>query len=73
MTTLGIDGIDGQNVHDYIRERYDVYVSPRTRGPVYPADPAGFNGIRVSTAYYNTFEQVDRVLAGLRELAGGAS
>ena len=73
VTTLGIDGIDGQTVHDYIRERYDVYVSPRTRGPVYPADPAGFNGIRVSTAYYNTFEQVDRVLAGLRELAGGAS
>lgn len=71
VTTLGIDGIDGQKIHDYLRERYDVYVSPRTRGPVYPADPAGFNGIRVSTAYYNTFEQVDRVLAGLQELAAG--
>ena len=70
---LGLDRLDGKIVHDYIRERYDVYVSPRTRGPVYPADPVGFNGIRVSTAYYSTFEQVDRVLAGLREVAGGAS
>ena len=71
VTTLGIQGVDGQEIQKYLRERYDVYVSPRTRGPSYPADPAGFNGVRVSTAYYNTFEQVDRVLQGLGEIAEG--
>lgn len=71
VTTLGIQGVDGQEIHKHLRERYDVYVSPRTRGPSYPADPAGCNGIRISTAYYNTFEQVDRVLQGLRDLTEG--
>jgi selenocysteine lyase/cysteine desulfurase len=68
-TTLGIEGVDGQEIHSHLREQYDVYVSPRTRGPGYPADPAGVNGIRISTAFYNTFEQVDRVLQGLAEIA----
>lgn len=69
ITTLGIKGLSGQVIHNYLRERYDVYVSPRSRGPVYPADPAGMDGVRVSTHYYNTFEQVDRVLQGLKELS----
>jgi selenocysteine lyase/cysteine desulfurase len=69
MTTLGIKGMSGQVIHDHLRERYDIFVSPRTRGPVYPSDPAGFDGIRISTHFYNTFEQVDRVLQGLRELS----
>jgi isopenicillin-N epimerase len=69
ITTLGIKGMSGQVIHNYLRERYDVYVSPRSRGPVYPADPAGMDGVRVSTHYYNTFEQVDRVLRGLKELS----
>src|SRR5712692_1554352 len=69
MTTLGIRGVNGQIIHNYLRERYDVYTSPRSRGPVYPADPSGMDGVRISTHYYNTFEQVDRVLKGLKELA----
>jgi selenocysteine lyase/cysteine desulfurase len=28
-------------------------------------------GIRISLHYYNTFEQVERVLQGLRELSSG--
>jgi selenocysteine lyase/cysteine desulfurase len=71
MTTLGIKGLSGQVIHNYLRERYDIYVSPRSRGPLYPADPAGMDGVRVSTHYYNTFEQVDQVIQGLKELAGG--
>jgi selenocysteine lyase/cysteine desulfurase len=71
MTTLGIKNMNGSVIHNYLRERYDIYVSPRSHGPVYPADPAGMEGVRISTHYYNTFEQVDRVLQGLEELAGG--
>jgi len=63
--------VSGQTIHNYLREKYDVYVSPRSRGPVYPADPRGIDGVRLSTHYYNTFEQVDRVLQGLREIASG--
>ena len=71
ITTLGIKGVNGQVIHNYLRERYDTYVSPRSHGPVYPADPAGMEGVRISTHYYNTFEQVDRVLQGLKELVSG--
>jgi len=53
--------ISGQIIHNHLRERYDAYVFSRSRGPVYPADPAGMEGVRVSTHYYNTFEQVDLV------------
>jgi selenocysteine lyase/cysteine desulfurase len=69
MTTLGIKGMSGQVIHEHLRKQKNVYVSPRSRGPVYPADPAGFDGVRISTHYFNTFEQVDRVLEGLRELS----
>lgn len=69
MTTLGIRGLSGQKVHNYLRQKYDVYTSPRSRGPVYPADPQGMDGVRISTNFFNTFEQVDRVLQGLKELA----
>lgn len=69
MTTLGIKGMSGQVIHEHLRKRHNLYVSPRTRGPVYPADPAGFDGVRISTHYFNTLEQVDRVITGLKELA----
>jgi len=73
ITTLGIKGVNGQVIHNYLRERYDTYVSPRSHGPVYPADPAGMEGVRISTHYYNTFEQVERVLPGLKELVSGTA
>ena len=44
-----------------MRQRFDVFVAARAKGNRYPADPHGVDGIRVSTHYYNTFEQVDRV------------
>ncbi len=69
MTTLSVGSLTGDIVHEHILERHNVYTSPRSRGPVYPSDPAGFDGVRISTAYFNTFEQIDRVLEGLRELA----
>jgi selenocysteine lyase/cysteine desulfurase len=71
MTSLGLDNVPADRAREYLRVKYDVYTAARARGERYPADPHGVTGFRVSTHYYNTFEQVDRVLAGLKELAAG--
>lgn len=69
MTTLSVGSLTGDIVHEHLLNRHNVYTSPRSRGPVYPADPAGFDGVRISTAYFNSFDEVDLVLEGLGELA----
>ena len=69
MTTLSVRDMTGDIVHEHLLEHHNVYTSPRSRGPVYPSDPAGFDGVRISTAYFNTVEEVDRTLEGLGELA----
>jgi selenocysteine lyase/cysteine desulfurase len=69
MTSLGIHSVSPERLREHLRQRYDVYTAPRSIGERYPADPHGVAGIRVSTHYYNTFEQVDRVLAALKEMA----
>ena len=71
MTSLGMDNVQPSRLREYLRQRFDVYTAERSAGVKYPADPHGVEGIRVSTHYYNTFEQVDRVLEGLRELSSG--
>ena len=71
MTSLGMDNVTPAKLREYLRQRFDVYTAERAAGNKYPADPHGVDGIRVSTHFYNTFEQVDRVLQGLRELSGG--
>ena len=71
MTSLTLDKVSPLRLREHLRQRYDVYTAERQRGERYPADPHGVEGIRVSTHYYNTFEQVDLVLEGLRELSGG--
>jgi isopenicillin-N epimerase len=71
ITSLGLDNVGAAHAREYLRQRYDVYTAARARGQQYPADPHGVTGFRVSTHFYNTFEQVERVLAGLRELANG--
>jgi isopenicillin-N epimerase len=71
MTSLRLDNVSPTKVREHLRQKYDVYVSERTVGPKYPSDPHGIEGIRVSTHYYNTYEQIDRILHGLRELAEG--
>jgi selenocysteine lyase/cysteine desulfurase len=58
-TSLGIEGVPGQRLKEYLRQRYDAYI------------PSGGSAVRISTHYFNTFEQVDRVLKGLRELSAG--
>lgn len=60
-TTLGIDGIPGARLKEHLRQKYDTYV------------PGGGDRIRFSTHYFNTFEQVDRVLSALKELSSGAA
>jgi selenocysteine lyase/cysteine desulfurase len=69
MTSLTLENVPPLRLREHLRQRYDVYTAERQRGERYPADPHGVEGIRVSTHYYNTFEQVDRVLEALRELA----
>ena len=71
MTSLGMDNVQPARLREYLRQRFDVYTAERSAGIKYPADPHGVEGIRVSTHYYNTFEQVERVLQGLRELSSG--
>jgi L-cysteine/cystine lyase len=59
-TSLGIEGVPGQRLREHLRQKYDVYV------------PGGGSSLRVSTHYFNTFEQVDRVLKAMREVSTGA-
>jgi selenocysteine lyase/cysteine desulfurase len=71
MTSLGMDNVPPVKLREYLRQRFDVYTAERGKGVKYPADPHGVEGIRVSLHYYNTFEQAERVLQGLRELSSG--
>jgi len=57
ISSIGIEKVPGQVLKEYLRQKYDTYV------------PGGSDRIRFSTHYYNTFEQVDRVLQAMRELA----
>lgn len=70
ITSLSLDKVSPTQLREHLRQRHDIYTAARAKGNRYPADPHGVDGIRVSTHFYNTFEQVDRVLEGLRELAG---
>lgn len=60
-TTAGIEGVPGSQIREYLRQKYDAYV------------PGGADRVRISTHYFNTFEQADRVIQGYRELASGVS
>jgi selenocysteine lyase/cysteine desulfurase len=61
ISSIGIEKIPGQKLKEYLRQKYDTYV------------PGGGDRIRFSTHYYNTFEQIDRVLQALKELATGVA
>ena len=60
-TTVGIDGVPGARLKEYLRQKHDAYV------------PGGRDRVRISTHYFNTFEQADRVLSALRDLASGVA
>ena len=60
-STIGIEGIPGARIREYLRQRYDAYV------------PGGGNSVRISTHFFNTFEQADRVLQALKELSAGVA
>lgn len=66
ITTLSVKGIHFRDLQDFLREKYNTYVSTQQKGELYPANVHGVDGIRISTHFYNTFEQVDGVLEGLR-------
>lgn len=71
ITSMTLDNVDPIRAREYLRVHHDVYTAARAKGERYPADPNGVSGFRVSTHYYNTYEEVDRVLVGLGALAGG--
>ena len=73
ITSLTLDNVAPERTREYLRLRHDVYTAARAKGERYPADPNGVVGFRVSTHFYNTFEEVDRVLTGLRALANGTT
>ena len=60
-TSLGIDGVPGRRIAEYLRQKYDAYI------------PGGGSSVRISTHYFCTFEQVERVLKAFRELAKGVA
>ena len=71
ITSLGLDNVPPARLIEYLRQRFDVYVASRAKGDRYPADPHGVEGIRISTHYFNTYEQVDRVLQALKDFSSG--
>ena len=60
-STIGIDGVPGGKLKEYLRQKYDAYV------------PSGRSSLRISTNFFNTFEQCDRVLKALKELSSGVA
>ena len=60
-STIGIEGIPGAHIREYLRQKYDTYVS------------AGGTNVRISTHFFNTFDQADRVLRALKELSTGTA
>jgi len=60
-TTLGIEGVPGARIADYLRQKYDAYI------------PSGGATARISTHFFNTFEQVDRVIKAVKELSTGVA
>jgi len=60
-STIGIEGVPGGKLKEYLRQKYDAYV------------PSGRSSLRISTNFFNTFEQCDRVLKALKELSSGVA
>lgn len=60
-TAVGIEGVPGSRIKEYLRQKYDAYI------------PSGGTSVRISTHFFNTFEQADRVLKALKELSTGVA
>ncbi len=63
LTAFSIEGIEPQNVVDYVREKYNIVI--RTVGN----KEKGTYGLRVSTHIYITQKHVDMLLEGIHHLA----
>ncbi|HEX9615611.1 MAG TPA: aminotransferase class V-fold PLP-dependent enzyme, partial [Bacteroidota bacterium] len=69
LTTFALDRKPGGEIHDHLLSRHNVWV-PRLRAPASQANRGEINGIRVSTHFFNNQGEIDRLLEGVRELAG---
>ncbi|MCD6450758.1 MAG: aminotransferase class V-fold PLP-dependent enzyme [Acidobacteria bacterium] len=61
LTTFSVEGVENQKIVDYLKEKY--YLVIRTIG-----GNLKLNAVRASTHYYHTYEEVDLLLRGIREL-----
>jgi selenocysteine lyase/cysteine desulfurase len=59
-STIAVEGVTGSQMREYLRQKYDAYI------------PSGGASARISTHFFNTYEQADRVLKALKELSIGA-
>ncbi len=62
LTAFSIQGIDPQDIVDYVREKYNIVI--RTVGD----KEAGTYGCRVSTHMYCSYAMIDQLLEGIRTL-----
>jgi selenocysteine lyase/cysteine desulfurase len=62
LTTFSLNGMDNRKIVDYLKEKY--YLVIRTIG-----ENLNLNTVRVSTHFYHTYEEIDLLLKGVRELA----
>jgi selenocysteine lyase/cysteine desulfurase len=69
MTSLGMDNVPPQRLREYLRQRFDIYTAERARASA-TRRPHGVEDPHLHT-FLNTFEQVERVLTGLRRLSSG--
>jgi selenocysteine lyase/cysteine desulfurase len=60
-SNIGIEGVPGSRLKEYLRQKYDAYI------------PSGGTSVRISTHFFNTFEQADRVLKALKEVSTGVA
>ena len=67
LTAFSIEGVEPQTIVDYLREKYNIVI--RTIG----RDRDKTRGVRVSTHYYCSLQQVDLVLEGIKHLVDHAS
>jgi selenocysteine lyase/cysteine desulfurase len=64
LTAFSMRGVAPETIVNYLREKYNIVI--RTIG----SDEAGTRGVRVSTHYYISDVELDRLIAGVRFLAG---
>ncbi|HEX4816678.1 MAG TPA: aminotransferase class V-fold PLP-dependent enzyme [Nonomuraea sp.] len=71
IVSLTHDRVPVRRIHDELsRRRVNTWVIQGEHTPVYMAERGVRTALRVSSHYYNTEEEVDRLVSALREICG---